>query len=342
MLRFVTFAIKTQLNVHDLNNEAVAGNVLDIRIMDFLDENGERQEAPAVSGRMLKHWHYEGIKHSIVNGPYATVPLCAGCKAGEPIRPSEMRDGKLIQVAKSEQDAITSCAVCDVHGYLIAQEAKKEEQEGKEEDEEKDEKGIADKEKTEKGKEKGKRERGISARRSSRAMFSWLMPVLDKKVTSKQVIHNRVSSDPKVMMPFNKSYASGFYGFVSILDADRIGLVELNLGSDKPYAVDNKNGRKDRIKVAIEAYRYLISGQMGASLSHAVPHANPIEMLVAYSEHGPLPFPVSPMYSDYISKTKGLMPKNTTFLYWGSETPAEVNKKNTIDDIFTELLSKVG
>ncbi|MEW6482670.1 MAG: hypothetical protein AB1397_06725 [bacterium] len=106
-------------------------------------------------------------------------------------------------------------------------------------------------------------------------------------------------------------------------------------------AVDDNNGRKERIKVAIEAYRYLISGQIGASLSHAVPHGNPLEILVAYSETGPLPFPISPMYSDYISKTSGLMPQNTTLLYWGSNSPKEVNKKDTIDKIFTELLSKV-
>ena len=318
MLKFVTFAVKTQLNVHDLNNEAVAGNVTDIRIMEFLDENGVRQEAPAVSGRMLKHWHYEGIKHSIVNGAYTSIPLCAGCKAGEPIRPSEIRNNNLTQVAKSEQDAITSCAVCDIHGYLIAREAE------------------------------GEQERGTSARRISRAMFSWLMPVLntikpDSEIgpVSKQVIHNRVSSDPSVMMPFNKSYASGIYAFVSALDADRIGLVELNLGGTSPYAVDDNNGRKDRIKVAVEAYRFMLSGQMGASLSHAVPHGNPVEILVAYSETGPLPFPVSPMYPDYISKTAGLMPQNTTILYWGNASPAGVAKKDTIDEIFKELLSKV-
>lgn len=318
MIKFITFAVKTQLNVHDLNNEAVAGNVTDIRIMEFLDENGVRQEAPAVSGRMLKHWHYEGMKHSIVNGSYATVPLCAGCRSGEPVRPSEIRNGNLTQVAKPEQDAITSCAVCDIHGYLIAREAE------------------------------GEGERGVSARRISRAMFSWLMPALDKikpesdmGPTSKQVIHNRVSADPSVMMPFNKSYASGIYGFVSVLDVDRIGLVELNLESANAYAVDENNGRKDRIKVAIEAYRFMLSGQMGASLSHAVPHGNPMEVLVAYSENGPLPFPVSPMYSDYISKTTGLMPQDTTLLYWGSETPQGVIKKNTIGEIFTDLLSKV-
>jgi CRISPR-associated protein Cst2 len=215
----------------------------------------------------------------------------------------------------------------------------------------------------------GERERGVSARRNSRTMFSWLMPVLntinpveEKVPTSKQVIHNRVSADPSFMMPFSKSYASGIYAFVSALDVDRIGLVELNLGSPSPYAVDD-NGRKDRIKVAIEAYRFMLSGQIGASLSHAVPHGNPIEILAAYSEIGPLPFPVSPMYSDYISKTVGLMPQNTTLLYWGNDTlegfvvesntgestkkeakEEEVTKKkiNTIDDIFKELLIKVG
>lgn len=319
MLKFVTFAVKTQLNVHDLNNEAVAGNVTDIRIMEFLDEEGKRQEAPAVSGRMLKHWHYEGMRHLILNGSYSSVQLCAGCKAGEPIRPGAINNGNLLQNSGvSEKNAIKNCAVCDIHGYLIA------------------------KPETTAG------EGGISARRTSRSMFSWLMPVLDKETVSKQVIHTRVSQQQsmagggdKAQMIFNKSYASGIYAFVSTLDVDRIGLVELNLGSENPYAVDDNNGRKDRIKVAIEAYRYLISGQMGASLSHAIPHMNPVEILVAYSENGPLPFPVSPMYSDYIPKTIGLMPQNAELLYWGGESPQGVSKKDTIDEIFTELLSKV-
>lgn len=342
MLKFVTFAVKTQLNVHDLNNEAVPGNVTDIRIMEFLDEEGKRQEAPAVSGRMLKHWHYEGIKHLIVNGSYTPIPLCDGCKSGEPIRPGKIEDGKLSQVSKAEIDAISVCAVCDVHGYLIAQETKKESGEGEEGTENEEE---GDKKKK---KEKKKQEGGISARRSSRAIFSWLMPVLGFDVTSKQVLHTRVSQQEsmaggkdKAQMIFNKSYASGIYAFVSALDVDRIGLVELNLGTANAYAVDDNNGRKDRIKVSIEAYRYLISGQMGASLSHAVPHWNPVEILVAYSETGPLPFPVSPMYTDFISKTVGIMPKNTKILYWGDKSPEVVENKNTINEIFDELMSKI-
>lgn len=313
MLKFVTFAVKTQLNVHDLNNEAVAGNVTDIRIMEFLDENGVRQEAPAVSGRMLKHWHYEGMRKLNQN----QLPLCDSCKIGEPVRPAKLTTNNKLShqeaINEGMEEVIKKCAICDIHGFLAAIEK-------------------------------------TSERRSSRVMFSWLMPVLrnDFDVPSKQVIHSRVKSGMDFIeenlvsqMPFNKSYASGVYAFVSALDVERIGLVELNLGSQNPYAVDDNNGRKERIKVAIEAYRLMLSGQIGASLSHAIPHGNPVEILIAYSETGPLPFPVSPMYSDYIPKTVGLMPQNTTLLYWGAESPQGVSKKNTIDEIFTELLTKV-
>jgi len=318
MIKFLTFAVKTQLNVHDLNNEAVAGNVTDIRIMEFLDENGNRIEAPAVSGRMLKHWHYEGMRHLILNGSYSTIPLCAACKIGEPIRPGDIKDNNLRQIARPETEAIQACVVCDIHGYLIAQ-----------------------------GAEGGGR--GTSNRRTSRVMFSWLMPVLGYDTAQKQVIHTRVSQQESVakgegaaQMIFNKSYASGIYAFVSALDVDRIGLVELSLGTNNPYAIDDNNRRRERIKVAIEAYRLILSGQIGASLSHALPHQNPVEVLAAYSEAGPLPFPVSPMYSDYLEKTIGLMPQGTKFLYWGDkEASPDVTKKNTIDEIFAELLSKI-
>jgi CRISPR-associated protein Cst2 len=312
MLKFVTFAVKTQLNVHDLNNEAVAGNVTDIRIMEFLDEDGGKKEAPAVSGRMLKHWHYEAMRKL---GREQNLPFCDSCKIGEPVRPAKLKsDGNLSHqeaIDKGAVEVVKECSICDIHGFLAA---------------------IGT----------------TSERRSSRAMFSWLMPAIS--VPPKQVIHSRVKSGKDFeeqaltsQMPFNKSYASGVYAFVSALDVERVGLVELNLDSSSPYAVDDNNGRKDRIKIAIEAYRYLISGQMGASLSHALPHGNPLEILAAYSESGPLPFPVSPMYSDYLAKTKGLMPEGTTLLYWGNiGIPEGITKKDNIDGIFTELLDKVG
>ncbi|MCX7974839.1 MAG: DevR family CRISPR-associated autoregulator [Candidatus Aminicenantes bacterium] len=316
MISFLTLAVKAQLNVHDLNNEAVAGNVTDIRIMDFLDEEGRRIEAPAVSGRMLKHWHFDAMNNLIMRGTYSSIPLCDGCKAKEPIRPGELKDNKLVQVAKPESEAIKSCVVCDIHGFLIAQSAQ---------------------DKT----------KGVSSRRTSRIMFSWLMPVLGTETTYKQVVHTRVSQQQEMaegegaaQMIFNKSYASGIYAFVSALDIERIGLKDLSLGEDNPYAVP-EDKRKERIKVAIEALQLMLSGQLGASLSHALPHQNPIEILVTYSEKGPLPFPVSPMYTDFLNKTIGLMPKDSVFLYWGNSSHEKIKKMNSINEIFAELMNKV-
>ena len=325
MLKFINFAVKTQLNVHDLNNETGAGNVTDIRIMEYLNEDGQKVEAPAVSGRMLKHWHYESMRKL---GLEKKLPFCDSCKIAEPVRPAKLTsDDKLSHqeaINDGTETVVRRCIICDTHGFLAAIGA-------------------------------------TSERRSSRAMFSWLMPVINNileetsegekervNVSPKQVIHSRVKSGKAFeeknltsQMPFHKSYASGIYALVSALDTERIGLVELKLDSSDKYVVDD-NSRKDRIKIAIEAYRYLISGQMGASLSHAIPHVNPLEILVSYSENGPLPFPVSPMYSDYIVKTKGLMPEGTILLYWGNDAPEGMEKKNSIDDLFKELLEKIG
>jgi len=319
MLKYVTLGIKVQLNAHDLNNEAVAGNVTDIRIMEFLDEKGKKQEAPAVSGRMLKHWHYEGMRHLILNGEYSSLPLCDGCRMGEPIRPGKVSNRALLQIARPEINSVSVCSICDIHGYLIAQGAQ---QEG---------------------------ERGASTRRTSRAMFSWLMPVLGPEFLRKQVVHTRVSQQQAMaegegaaQMIFNKSYASGVYAFVSALDIERIGLVELSLGTNSPYAIEDSE-RKQRAKVAIEAYRYLISGQMGASLSHAIPHTQPIEVLVAYSETSPLPFPISPVYGNYIEEYKGLVPKDASILLWSQtgEKAEGVTIKSTINEVFDEILEKL-
>ncbi len=312
MLTFVSIAAKIQLNVHDLNNEAVAGNVADIRMMDFLDENGNRVEAPTVSGRMLKHWHLEAMRKLANSSRSDSLKLCDGCKSGEPIRPGQIDRDNLKQVAKAEEAAVRDCAICDIHGYLIAKGAE------------------------------GDQEQGISSRRTSRVLFSWLMPIIGEQTVTKQVIHNRVSSDPGVMMPFNKSYASGFYGFVSALDVERIGLVESKLGdnSNNSGVLDTVE-RINRIKTAIEAYRFIIAGQMGASLSHALPHVSPLEIVVAYSTNGPLPFPVSPIYSDYITKTRGLMPGDCQLLYWGNDFPENFEKVDNIDSLFVRLIDEV-
>jgi CRISPR-associated protein Cst2 len=117
LCQFFTLSAKLILNAHDLNNEGTAGNVSDIRTIEYVDLEGQRREAAAVSGRMLKHHHYDAMREIALG---TELSLCDGCRAGEPIRPGRSEGEKIIQLAMSEAEAVAGCAICDVHGYLIA------------------------------------------------------------------------------------------------------------------------------------------------------------------------------------------------------------------------------
>jgi len=118
---------------------------------------------------MLKHWHYEGIRHLIINGAYNSVSICDACKVGEPVRPAKLEKGILSHrnaIAEGQIFVIQKCALCDIHGYFAAiagegRRGRRSSEEGEEEQE------------------------GVFERRSSRAMFSWLMPVLGSEYSSK-------------------------------------------------------------------------------------------------------------------------------------------------------------
>jgi CRISPR-associated protein Cst2 len=307
-MKFVTLAARLALNVHDLNNEAVAGNVSDIRVIDLVNLEGKRVEAPAVSGRMLKHSHLALMREMI------DKDLCDGCAAGEPVRPGRNKDGLIdFDSTKTEEDAVKGCAICDVHGFLIAA-------------------------------------GNISRRRNSRAMFSWLLPVLgDAETPSKQVVHTRVVNLESLtdqarkevgQMIFQKQYASGIYGFVSALDLDRIGKIESPVPK---YIFDNSSTKpQERKRIAVEAYRGMLGGKLGASLSHAIPHIDCEQVLLAVSRKGSLPFPISPIYPDYVSKTVGILPREGVSIYsFGIEAPpSPVQKVSSLDEILQTVSEK--
>lgn len=293
---FLTIAARMILNVHDLNNEATAGNVSDIRLIDYVDLQGQRREAPAVSGRMLKHWHLELFSDLLRQ---AGGQMCPQCQKGEPVRgPQKEDEGSDQEVAEL---AVKRCAVCDLHGFLAAE---------------------------------GSR----SVRRDSRAMFSWLLPVLDDgtETTQRQVVHTRVSREREreegeaaAQMLFYKSYASGIYGFVSALDIERLGYME-----ETQQYVDGVD-REQRAKLAVDAYRHMLTGRLGASQSHAIPHADCLELVVASSDEGPLPFPVSPIYPGYVAKYQGIIPDTAELHVFGVEDPPEgVTVHDSIGDLF--------
>ncbi|AEB07987.1 DevR family CRISPR-associated autoregulator [Desulfobacca acetoxidans] len=108
MAGYLAVAAKLVLNVHDLNNEGSVGQALDIRQIRMVDENGNPlEEMPAVSGRMMKHWHLEHMRRKALGS--SNVKLCSVCESGQPDRQTQATD---------ELQAIEECLVCDVHGFL--------------------------------------------------------------------------------------------------------------------------------------------------------------------------------------------------------------------------------
>ena len=306
----IGFAAKFLLNVHDLNNEAVAGNVADIRLMDFVTKDNKILTAPAVSGRMLKHFHLAHMTE--LELAEAQPKLCDGCKIGEPIRPARSdEEGKLKELPDiSEEEAIEKCVICDAHGYLVAQ--------------------------------------AQALRRNSRVMFSWLAPVLNTEFTSKQALHSRVSrqivmrtkteEERKVQMLFSKSYASGFYGFVSVVDLAGLGYSER-----KAQQVLKADEWKRRASSAVKAFMPMFTGNIGASLSHALPHTECIELLAVASFSKGATVPFSPIYENYAEKYLGLFQDRSTIkaCTFGLDIK-EAERKDTIGEVLGEILKQIA
>ncbi|RLG35554.1 hypothetical protein DRN98_00985 [Methanosarcinales archaeon] len=107
MAGYLSIAAKLVLNVHDLNNEGSVGQSVDIRQIRMVDEDGNPlEEMPAVSGRMMKHWHLEYMRKKALED---CLDLCPTCKSGQPDRQTDAED---------ELVAIKECIICDVHGFL--------------------------------------------------------------------------------------------------------------------------------------------------------------------------------------------------------------------------------
>src|SRR4030042_1884513 len=103
---FLTLAAKLIVNVHDMNNEGSIGQTTDIRTIRMVGEDGkELGEVPAVSGRMMKHWHLAYMLREELNK--SNPKLCLQCKTWEPERKPQ-----------DEGNGISACLICDAHGFL--------------------------------------------------------------------------------------------------------------------------------------------------------------------------------------------------------------------------------
>lgn len=391
-MNYLSVAAKLVLNVHDLNNEGSVGQSLDIRQIRMVDESGKvLEEMPAVSGRMMKHWHLEHMLKEELN--QNSSKLCEQCRVWEPERKPQ-----------DENNGVKSCIICDTHGFLctdkpgfsatvevsnndifLKKDAKDSEPEEKysvilcdhstkdsncpictlrdlnsrrikvtgalsEEDDVKCIEVSFIQSGTGNAKiEKGVSPKGLSLRRSSCVNFSWLLPVLAKDEqgeilapVAKQVIHSRVApgtgegEEKSSQMIFHKSYASGIYAFVCSIDLGRIG---------KPLRGDGITDEKElkrRQKLAVQALLPVCLGAFGASQSHALPHTKCLGLLAALSTtEKPVPNLISPIYPKGFEESIELLKSLKNGVEWWTYGEGLEGKKNTVQEVFDEILNKI-
>jgi len=284
--------VKLLMNMHDLNNER-AEEIRRIPLI-YSTKDGFKlvEEAVAVSGVMLKHWHAIYLSERAKS---LGIGLCPLCRRGEAIRlppvdiltkskkeiqgwlKAEEEFDKYVEIIGkgSEEDIIKMCIGEDVHGFLRTQ---------------------------------------PPLRRESLIKFSWLLPIYigDMPTQFRVVQHTRnIREIPEelpgelkqMQMPYPRSYADGIYGFVAVANLDDVGV---SFSSRKN--VLNDEDKKRRVRALIEAFIPMLTGACGASLARALPATKPLEIAVIVSKEAKVSFPapVHPMYEEYFELSKGI------------------------------------
>jgi CRISPR-associated protein Cst2 len=322
---FLTIAAKLIINVHDMNNEGSIGQTTDIRTIRMVDETGnELGEAPAVSGRMMKHWHMAYMLREELNQASQTKKLCNKCIEWKPDRQSNASD---------EISGVSSCIICDTHGFLS----------------------------TAKVQAPPRRSSCVSfswllpvigidtpskqvihsrVEPSGNVQEEVSEPTASGDEPQEGVAEEKVKKKTAQMI-FYKNYASSIYAFVCSIDLDRIG---------KPLIGNvnfNDNGAeiKRRRQMAIKALPPMVMGAFGASQSHALPHTKCLGVLAALSDNTtPIPNLISPIYNDGFQESIKMIQAfdNNKVKYWGyGEADKGEPKIESIQTLFDCILSEL-
>jgi len=290
---YIGVAIKLVLNMHDLNNER-AEEIRRIPLI-YRDEKGEWrvfEEAVAVSGVMVKHWHFA---YMVTLGTKEEgVKFCAYCNRLEAIR-------VLSGTTVDELGLIKECAGEDVHGFLRATPPLRRE-------------SLA-------------RFSWMVPLLNEEVVKTFGLPtpfrVLQHSRNVREIPENAREEVRQAQMPYPRSYANGIYGFTSTLDLDHVGYSFTNA----KYIDDDQI--LVRRKIAVQAYVPMLTGAVGASLARALPVSDVLEVLVATSDK-PIPAPVHPIYPDYINENVNLyegigkvMGTDVTIYAWSKERKVE-------------------
>lgn len=325
---YVGVIIKALLNMHDLNNER-AEEIRRVPVV-YRTKDGQWkvfEEAVAVSGLMIKRWHFANM---VALGLQEGVNFCGFCRNLEAIRvPSRIKG--------SELDFIRKCAGEDIHGFLRAEPVLRRESLAK--------------------------FSWMLPLLNEETIETFGLPTPFRVVQHTRNIREITEEAAKRtgvnynelrrwQMPYPRSYATGLYGFVSTLDLEHIGCSFTN------NEALNDQERKKRRTIAIRAYVPMITGACGASLARALPVTDVLEVVTVLSDK-PMPAPVHPLYFEGIRENVDLyrsvsesMDSNIAMYIWTKEEKPEVTEKkedkkfklvvvNKPADGFTEIIKQL-
>lgn len=256
-------------NLHSLNNEGTIGNVTEPRTVVLWDGT----KTDGVSGEMMKHIH---AFWTWLQARQNNLPLCDGCKEFKPQK-ADVASGKLKgKEAEALSQAVSQCVLCDLHGFLVQR---------------------------------------PTIHRQSTIEFGWVVGVpeqihRDLHVHARHAIGERTeeqqaSEEVSAQMLYHRPTRSGVYAFVTLFQAWRVGLNEVNY----TYAVNDDSERKKRYEVALTAYEWTFKRPDGAMTTTRLPHIEGIEGLVLVARK-PVPVPLlSPLRNDYCENLKTLAEK---------------------------------
>ena len=276
---FVSFGFRFRAEAEALNMAEAIGNYARHRLAPIIkvEKNDEGKiisyrvtMAPAVSGQSVAYGYMKAL---VELAKRAGLPLCDQCRNYEQYGGFLKRPSSVIP----HDRRVEECVVEDVTGFMTAVK----------EEEEKKRRSSKDK------KEEGKEERGVSIKRTSAVMFSYLVP--DGVGVVAPQMHVRYSrADPDEQMLFQVESGSAVYIHGVAVDVDRIGLRE-----EGGYVED----RVKRAELAFEALKRLYSGLLfGAKKSRYLPVFEALGGVAAVSRG--LPFMVSPpRLGDYVAET---------------------------------------
>ncbi len=293
---FLRIAGRVRLNAHSLNAQGGSGtNYVELTKakISVKTDNGWRViEVPAISGNMVKHWHFIGFVDFFKETNYGhnlteRALRYNGVRFGQGETKHKKADRTEVEL-KNEAEIIKNFADADIHGFLAPK---------------------------------------SGVRRVTLVKASFLLPTEDfiKDVDERLIYavkHNRIDidengaiksgEDQTAQMLFSREYATGLYGFELILDLGFVGIPQScpwkfeNNGKKSLNIVINKNERKARIESGLKALIPMLSGYIGANLARSFPVFK-LEEFIAVASDKPIPALVHGFYKDYAEVNKSIV-----------------------------------